>query len=496
MKSIKFISALALVLGLAACDNFELPNPPGQTYPAPDGYLTDSDIEIVPVAAPISLPQANQDNKDVVLGSVSKLENFPQEYTLAVYAEFSGTEDFAKSTVLPTTIVDKQLTINPDVLNGAVQKVITKKPGTYDLYTRFVAYATLGNTNLRIGGPTATYGDTKLVVTTFDPVKVVEDSYYVVPCTAAGTPEFDKAIKMNNTAGEGLSGYDAPEFAVRIEIPEGVDYHFVIAPLSAVEAKDNDGILGCNPDETGMAGKLGSEYKVGLMPIAGSVLITINAERDSYSISYAFDVLYPISGTTSPSKAMLLYTDNYINYYGVTAINQQWTLYTQPDKKGVIFKLNPEVEPVINETGLEISGEITSSSEGTLLQAPIKGNCLYYVDANLFQLTYSMKALQTMSVIGAGNDWNLEKAAAEASLEHSKDFKVWTAKDVKLKDEFKVNCNGAWDYDFGGVQVEDPDGKLVYNLNFKGSNMPVEEGTYDVEINFSAKPYVLTLTKK
>ena len=104
-----------------------------------------------------------------------------------------------------------------------------------------------------------------------------------------------------------------------------------------------------------------------------------------------------------------------------------------------------------------------------------------------------MKALQTMSVIGAGNDWNLETATP---LTPSKDFKTWTASDVEIGDEFKINCNGAWDFDFGGAQVQDVDGQSVYNINFKGSNMPAKAGKYDVKIDFSTMPYVLTLTKK
>ena len=230
------------------------------------------------------------------------------------------------------------------------------------------------------------------------------------------------------------------------------------------------------------------------MPIAGSVLVTIKMERDSYTINYAFNVIYAISGSTKPANAMALYTDNFINYYGVTALNQRFTIYTQDDKKGVIFKLDADVPTETSEDGLEASGGITSDTSVTnQIPAPIKGNCLYYVDINLVLKTYTLKALQTLGIVGNHNGWNEKESLP---LTASKDLKTWTATDVELDGEFKINANSAWAYDFGGVQLQDVDGQLVYTLNFKGSNMNAPKGKYDVKIDFSALPYTLTLTSK
>lgn len=490
MKTIKFLSVLALTLGLAACDNFDLPNPPGQAYPAPDGYFDNAGLEMTVNPSTINLTEANAANRFVNVATIDKLIDFPSDYTLAIDMKLG---EGSNAKIYPTTIdADNNVTINPDVLNAAVQEVVTKEPGTYDIPVSFLAYAELGTTRMGLGGIGATYGNGSLSIKTYDAAKVLEDSYYIVP-VLDGKPVLAKAIKMNNTAGDNVSPYDNPEFALKLDVPEDADYVFMIASQSALTAGDESALFGGNPSADEMSGKLGSTYASIRMPIAGAVLVTINVEQDSYSINYAFEALYPLYGSAKVENVMWLYTDNYINYYGVTAINRQWVIYTQPDKKGVIFKMDGEIEPETAENGLSMTGALTSAADGRTISAPIKGNCLYYVDVNLVQKTFELKALQTMSVIGAGNGWNLETATP---LTASKDLKVWTATDVEIGEEFKINCNGAWDYDFGGVSVEDIAGQQVYNLNFKGSNMQAAPGKYDVKIDFSTMPYVLTLTKK
>ena len=493
MKGIKFLSALALVmgLGLTACDNFDLPNPPGQTYPQPDGFLTDSDLKLGAIETPLNLAQANAANEDVTVATIEELNNFPSEYTLNLYMEVAGDAAYSKVSTIATTIADNNVIVAPDVLNGAIQEVITKKPGEYDVYARFVAYATLGTTNLRIGGIDATYGEEILKVRTMDATKVIEDAYYLVPCDAAGKAQLSKAVKMNNTAGN-VSGYDNPEFAVKLDVAEGVDYLWKIAPQSAITANAADELFGCNPETDGMSGKLATSYEAGVMPIAGSVLLTVNMEADSYTVSYAFDNIYPVSGTTQPKNAMALYTDNYINYYGVTALNRQWTIYTQVDKSGVVFGNDDEVEPEVSENGFEQTGAILAGSTSKLT-TPVQANSLYYVDINLVQATYDLKALTTLGIVGNHNGWNEKESIA---LTASRDLKTWTATDVELDGEFKINANSAWDYDFGGTAVETTNGEFVFNLSFKGGNMNIEKGKYDVKVDFSTLPYVLTLTKK
>lgn len=491
MKKISLFSALALTLVLGACEKYDLPNPPGQAYPQPDGYFENADLALVLPSETLSLTEFNEANKYVPVAEITTLVNFPENYDLVIDMQVGNG---AKATIVNTTIDEDMVTVNPDVLNGAIREALTKTPGTYDVPVTFLAYAVRGTTRMGLGGIGATYGTGNITIKTYDASKVIEDAYYVVP-VVNGNPDWAKALKMNNTSGNNVSPYDNPEFAVQIEVPADEAYDFVIAPQSSLSAGDAAVIYGGNPAADGMSGKLGTSYNAITMPVFGSVLVTVNMENDAYTINYAFQNIYPLSSGSSITNAMCLYTDNFINYYGVTALNQRFTIYTSLDKKGVIFHLDDSEEPVLSDNELEISGLITASTDAaSLIKVPVRGNTLYYMDVNLVQLTYTAKALQTLSVIGSGNGWNLETAAP---LKKSSNLKTWTATDVVVGDEFKINANGAWDYDFGGVPVMTSNGTYVYNLQFKGGNMQLPEpGTYDVKVDFSTWPYVLTLTQK
>lgn len=501
MKKIKFISAIALTMVMASCDDFDLPNPPGQTNPEPEAVFENSGIVLTQGDATVNLVEANKANTDVTVANITELVNFPADYTLSVDMDIAGDASFSNATTISTTIVDNAVMVNPDIFNGAIQKSITKKPGVYEVYSRFKAYAERGTTRVRLGGLDAFFAaDSKFNVTTLDPVKVMEEAYYLVPCDANGNPVMSKAVKMNNTLGN-VSVYDNPEFAVKISVDEAAaqseaGYLWKIAPQSAITAGSTDDVFGCNPSaESDLTGKLGAGYNAGSIHLQGDVLITINVELDSYTVNYAFEVLYPLSGATlsKPENALMLYTNNYINYTGVTVINQQWILAAQPDQKGdVVFKQDENSDPEISEDGLTQTGLMTAASTGTRIRAPYKGNCLYWCDVNLVQLSYSITALETLSVIGDGNGWDL---ATAVKLTPSKDLKIWTAENVTIGTEFKINANGAWDIGFSGTSVPDVTGKQVYNVNKQdgGGNLKAVPGTYKVTVDFSTMPYTVVL---
>lgn len=480
---------------MASCDNFDLPNPPGQTNPEPEAVFENSGLVLTQGDATVNLVNSNEANQDVTVANVSELINFPADYELSVDMQMSGDENFSKMETVTTTIVDNAVNVNPDVFNGAIQKVLTKEPGTYDIYTRFVAYAQRGTTRIRLGGLDAFYCPATFKVTTLNPDKVLEQAYYFVPMKDANTPDFSKALKMNNTAGN-VSTYDNPEFALKINVTEAeanAGYLWKILPQSAVTASSTDGALGCNPSaDSDLSGKLGTDYGAGVIKLFGSLLITIDVQNDGYTVNYAFEVLYPFSGRTSAANLMLLYTDNYINYSGVTALNQRWTLAAQPDKNGpVVFKQDPNNEPETDENGT-VSGKLTSSSDGETIPAPVTRNCLYWTEVNLVQLTYSISPIETLSVIGSGNDWDL---ATATQLTPSSNLKVWTAENVYVGDEFKINANGAWTIGFSGTKVPDATGKQIYNVNKQdgGANLQATPGTYKVTVDFSTRPYTVTL---
>lgn len=497
MKKIKILSAIALTMVMASCDNFDLPNPPGQTNPEPDGIFENSGLVLTQGEEAVNLNTYNANNQDVTVATITELINFPENYNLEVEMRVSGNADFSKASTITTTISDKEVLVNPDIFNGAIQAAITKAPGNYTIYADFIAYAVYNTTRFRLGGLTSTYCPSKFQVTTLDPAKEIEQSYYFVPCNASGTPDLGKAIKMENTQGN-VNAYDNPEFAVKIDVPAASDYRWMIFPQSAVTAGNVNGGYGCNPSpESDLTGKLGAEYAAGNISIQGSVLVTINVLDDAYSVNYAFEVLYPVSGRASITSVMQLHTDNYINYSGVTAANAYFTLYGDVNKT-VVFTQNPDVEPIQSEDGTA-TGELFSGDSGITIKVPagVKGNSLFWMDVNLVQLTYTITHLETLSVIGSGNGWDL---ATATPLTASSNLKTWTASDVTIGDEFKINANGAWTISFSGEKVYDNDStkETVYNVRKQdgGANLQATPGTYDVTVSFATVPYTVTLKKK
>lgn len=503
MKNLKFISAIALTMLMASCDDFELPNPPGQTNGEPTGIFAGADLELTKGEENVNLKTANAENRNIVVATISKLENFPADYSLSVDMELSPNENFDPATIVETTVNDKNIEVNPDKFNTAIQNIYTKQPGVYDMNARFIAYAVNGTTKLRLGDMTHTYCTEKLKVTTLDPVKAMEQSYYFLPCKADGTPEWTAAEKMNNTSGEGTSVYDNPEFALKIDVDAAVaqagGIKWMLAPASAYEAKNAAGLIGCLAN-TDFTGKL-TGTTPGVITLSGPVLITVNTELDSYGISYAFDTLWPLSSTTltRPNEALLLYTDNYINYSGVSVLSGMWYLCGQPDyETGTVFSQDPNV-PVVDsdqmtdsEVFLSREGGLVQGREGDNLTAPVKRKNLYWIDVNLVQRTYKVTGILNLGVVGVHNDW---KPEASIQLTKSKDLATWTAEDVEIKGEFKINAGNNWNVNWGlGEQLQDVEGKKVYTLQFNGgTNLNAPEGKYKVTVDFSAFPYTLTL---
>lgn len=499
MKKIKFLSAIALSLMMASCDDFDLPNPPAQSNPEPEAVFENSGLVLAQGDASVNLADLNREDKDVTVATITELVNFPDNYTLDIVMEVSGDQNFTNVSKVETTIIDKAVTVAPDEFNAAIQESMTKKPGKYDVYTRFVAYAVLGTTRARLGGLDASYCPSKFEVVTMDPEKVIEDAYYLIPCDESGNPIFATGIKMNNTQGD-VSPYDNPEFAVKIDVTEdqcnGVGYLWKLASETAYLAKDESQLMGCQVSpNSDLNGKLGTAYSAGSVKLLGQVLVKVNVYVDSYSLNYAFENLWPFtSGNTSkPGDVMLLYTNDYMSYTGVAMLNTVWYCAAQPDYKGaVVFKQDKELGFEDSEDGLARTGALTTAADGGRLELPMKGKHLYYMDVNLVQLTYSVTCLETLSVIGDGNNWQLDTAAP---LTPSDDFKIWTAENVKIGNEFKINANKAWEISFSGTAVPDELGKQVYEVHKQdgGDNLPATPGTYKVTVNFSTVPYTVTL---
>lgn len=497
MKTIKILSAIALTLAMTACDDFDLPNPPYQTN-VDEAAFANTDLKLTQAADALNLKEANENDTPTVLANIAELSNFPATYELSFVAEVGNNENFEKIAEVPVERQGEQLIVNPDLFNGAIQQMITKAPGTLKVPVRIAAYATRGTTKVRLGGPNANYGQYVYNVTTLDPSQVIEEAYYLVGSFCNW--DVKKAIKMENTVA-GVNQYDNPEFAVKIDVTAeqaAAGYEWKVIPASSYAAGTMDAALGCRPaDDAALTGKLvetEGKTEAGVIKLTGPVLITVNIEVGSYQVSYALENLFILSGSSvmNPAQAMCLYTDNFITYSGAAAISGTWYCAGEPSTKGLLFKQDSTKGfEDFTEKGIVRTGYLLAGNEGTEnLSSPLKGTNLFWVDVNLVQLTYRIAAIEKISVIGSGNGWDL---ATAPELTPSKDRKVWTGKNIHVGDQFKLNCNGAWEIDFGGTADPSVTGGHQFTLQYKGANMDMTEGDYDVEVNFGVYPYTVTL---
>lgn len=477
---------------LASCSD-DVPNPDSQKYPEPDGVFETSGLVLTQASNTLNLVNDNQANQNTVLAQIAELVNFPENYELRVDVEVSGTEDFAQKSVFTAEMSDSLVTVNPDILNGAIQEAISKKPGTYDVYTRLLAFAVRNNTVMELGGIDHSFANFKYSITTLEPTKVIEENYYLVGSFCDW--DIKKALKMTNTVG-GANQYDNPIFAVKFDVAAGGCKWMVIPESTYVSGNYADAAYGVVPDESGTGGVLRATnaqgVDAGVIDSEGPRVISINLSDDTYTISYAFEQLYAF---TSAKNAWTLNTTDYFNYTGVAQLTTQANIAQEAALTGVIiFNQSKDSEPVILPDSIS-SGNLVGSlngADGDRLVLPMKGKMFYWVEVNFVNMTYKFSAIRTLRVVGSGNDWN-EKEGAQ--LTPSSDYKIWTAKGVKIGTEFKLNANEAWTLNFGGGQPEGSvtENGTTYTLQFNAGNMNSTPGTYDVEVNFGVYPYTVTL---
>lgn len=479
---------------MVSCSD-DLPDPPAHGYPDTGLVFEDANLKVSQDASEFNLKTLNEQNVFADVAHIDELVNFPAEYNLVVYAQVAGDANFSNAEQIETTVdADNKITINPDMLNGAIQRAISKAPGTYDVYIRYLAYAKLETTNVRLGGMDAYYGSYLYKVTSLDPTKVIENAYYLVGNFCNW--DITKAIPFTNTQA-GANQYDNPQFSIKFDVPENLatsaeGYRWMIIPASTYASKQfADGAFGVKGEATAISGLLNpvttANSTPGVITSAGPMLITVNMETETFSVSFALDQLYAFSAT---KNVFTLHTDNYIEYKGVAALGNIARIGERPTLGGTMFKQSADEDPVVDENNV-MTGKLTTSSDGKNIKPQLKGTNFYWVEMNLALLTYKFSPIESIAVIGSGNGGDL---ASATELTHSSDFKVWTAKGVKVGDNFKLCCNHAWTLNFGGAKVETVVGnEQSYNLNFNGDNMEAKEGTYDIEVNFGVYPYTITL---
>lgn len=509
MKKISILSGLAFCLGLVACDNYDLPNPPAQSNPEQEVFAS-TDLVLSQAAPEVNLVELNNQEAKAIVANIDKLDNFPTPYELKFEVQVAANDAFEKYASIDGDVADNTVTVSPDALNGAIRQAITKDPATTDVTVRLIAFAEYGNSKVRLGETEDTnYGVFTYQVKPFEPNRVIEDTYYLV----GNFCDWDvtKGLAFTHTT-EG-SVYDNAVFSVKINVDAdqaAAGYEWKVVPASSVNVTPAtwDGAYGVVAAEDGLSGRLieSPEAKSDAATITAPnpYLITIDMESLTYEVSLAIENLWvPTAGTSASnwSKILMLSTENYINYRGVSPLRGNFW-FTPAANFNTEYYQNPDLpsEAVATENGelQQAGGIILRDSQNKqhtriTLDRDVLGtaNALYWIDVNLVQMNYTITQISNLGVVGAFNGWN---AAESVKLTPSKDLLTWTGTVTLDGGEFKFNANGQWNVDFGGIDagMGAPSAQICY----KGANLTAEAGTYDITIKFSAIPYTVELVKK
>lgn len=474
------MGALALCLGFTSCDGYEEPNPPAQSNPQESIFEIEG-IKVTDVIGSQVVDVASYINAGQQIPVLNvELTDFPASSELNMVLEFSTTEDFARVITLETAYEDGVVTIDPDAFQTLYTANVSKGPKQKTLYFRYAAYAVNGNESVRLGNPELYFGPFAVEVLPVPSDFVIEDRYYLLGTINGWSVA--EAIELNHSD---LSPYDDPVFSIPVSISgeeASAGWWWKIIPESTfltgnwVEAKD----AAFGPEENGDDALVGmivgrtadDDCGAGCIIEQGNYILTINMEDMTYEFSEAYDNFYT-PGTAngwSFDNNMLLYTNDYTDYYGYVVLSGEFKFTSTADWSA---KYNLGAG---DETGVLVNGSNTNCT--------VSDEGLYWVTLNLPNLTYTTTLITAIGVIGDFNGW-----AADVELTPSADWKTWTG-DVEFTDsgEFKFRANNGWDINLGDS---------LSDLQQNGGNIATPgAGTYEVTLNLGSLPYTATIVKK
>ncbi len=484
MKKSVLFGIFAIGIGLVSCDNdFDFPNPPGQSNPQEPIYdsanLTISSI----VSGTINLDEANNSDTLVPLAEITASDSLVAGYELKFVGQMAATDAFSTPAEFPVELQETQLMANPDDLDAAFHEVMkTLDPASKETHIRYIAYAVEGSNYMRLGGENVYCCPMTATMSPFAPEFTIEEEYYIVGTCTNGTLDIDKAIKMTNS---GISPYDDPSFSGMIEVsPDQAagGYEWAIVPRSTITAGSGIAIA---PDadladeKSGYLKDYTSLGTYGMINEASKFLLTVNLKPEdglySYDIAYAFDNLWTPgpANNWSAGASQMLYTNNYKNYQGYVHIDGEFKFTSAPDWDHTNF-------------GFAEAGKLSTDGGAGNLNVTQNnepfGNSLYWCTADIVALTYTTTPIESIAIIG---DATVGGWSEETKMTPSEDLLTWTLKTTLTNGEFKFRANNDWNIYLGGS---------LDNLTMDGANItaPVT-GEVTITLDLSSLPYTATI---
>lgn len=494
MKKFHFIALTALAgLLFTSCESYDLPNPPAQSN-TPEAIFNDADLTVASVVngETLDLGALSEAQRPAELFSV-QLKNFPKDYNLVLQGQFSKDDTFAATQNVDMTVgADDIAAASAAELQTMFTTLVSKSPDTRTIYVRVAAFAVNGSSSVRIGGPDKYYYSGEVTIKPIALDHVIEDAYYLVGSFC----NWDVKKGIPFVKNEEGNVYDHPNFQVKIDVTAeqaaAGGLFWKVVPKSAYDAGTWAGAYGSIAGDSNLSGSLTpapeTETEAGLILEEGPYIIHINMETLRYNIDRALDYLWVVTPGTSTTKFDLMQrlTNNgdYTHYEGTSPMRYNFYLAGQASKNGVFFHLEGES----NKDGKgTYSGMMSTTTTKTMKVGD--DLALYYVTANINEMTWKATQIHTLNLVGAFNGWNQKEAPA---LTHNAKFSVWTITETfKEAGEFKFCVDNDWKLSYGSS-----DGTFNTVKQNGGNYKMTEAGTYTLTLHFDVFPPYLEVVKK
>ncbi len=489
-KSILFLAGI-VGLSLASCDDTsDLGKPQVNTPPtviAANGVTATA-------SSVLSAPAINLNdyqNVNIPILNITMASDFPDNATVAGTFRVADNEDFTNAVEIPVTVevVEEAAPEATKEGEAAARKMIGViegnlwedaftasfgyNPAPEENYYTYILYIQNGTEVTELTGDYV--AAQKILVTPVDQKFTIADHYYIFG-KYLGNDNINDALEMSHSDKH---KYDDPIYKYSVKVTEATvsDFTWKIAGKDEPDANVY-GVV--DPAATNGQLRLLSQGGVpGQIALEGSWTIEVDMLKKTYSIRLAADQLYVVGGATNGGfneKALGLPTSDFVNYTGFGLIKTDFKLYTEKDlKKGISYGAGETVG------SLAIGGDAIKVASAKSLK-------LYYMNANVVQLTYDVTEIKSIGVVGTVNNWGND-GDADIKLKADANKTKWSADvTVSAAGEYKFRCDNDWAINLGGS---------LDNLTFGGDNLNfTEAGTYTVTLDLSKVPYSATVVKK
>lgn len=487
MKKTSIFCAALLALGLVGCDD-KSDLGIAQTNPQEAVYSIDG-FTIEPLAPfnGASFDLNSRLGQEIpVLKFVSTAE-LPEGAYLSADLMLAQSQDFADAQRLTLDKgADGVFSISEEALTEAIQHYFGKAPLQRDMFVRVAAYIVDGTNLTRIQDASGEWFMAKgMVITPADPNLPIEATYYMV----TSLDNYTVGAPMAHSAKH---QYDDPYFSAVVDVTDadlaGGPVSWLIAPESAkAQRADWFGAADGQADLAAMSGGLKAGGLALQFTEPAKYQVKVNMEDLTYTVGFAADQLWFWVAGKWDSGMYLHNQGNFVNYDGVGYLKGSWKLTANKDFQGL--QLGKGEEPgTITFGSRALPFALPTNDEGVATKG------LYYVTADMAELTYTTYLINELGVVGTNNGWGAE---ADVAMTPNASFNVWTATVTfpeADKNYYKVRANNGWDVNYGG----DAAGQIDGISRKGGENFEIEGGgTYEITIDFSAYPaYIVSAVKK